>query len=1106
MAMSRFSRLLLAVLAVMTIAGLSIPEVSANATTTPDASSIHSTVPEHSGTSTSSGTHTFVIQAANSSFTDTGLELSVGQTVSFSSVGDGSCAEVDNPSPICPVGEPNGYALCSTYSFAPGPAGANVPFNSVAGKIGTSGTPFLVGKSSSQNVTQAGELFLVFNDCSPNTEGYVGNGGSYTVTVTVSSQLQVSLDATLPAGGVAVGQSVPVTVTVTAGSSALSSVNLSDLTIDASGSSSSSTGSTPTPILSVTSTPDGTTGFSLAANATKTFTYQLQVTATGTAAIGITADGTEADGTKVTDSAQTKIHVGAKSLTITLASTPGTINLPVDDKGAIGSKTVNVTVTFTNTTKKTISDVQLIGLDPIPQDKTQALTQLALPAKSIPATIGDVKAGAKVKRVFSLAVTVDGAYQWNALALYDDPSAKGGNGRSSAVGGPFEAKVPPLYFTSDTEPDNIYKQGGADWVRAGDSWFIKGTIKNESSYKTLCVLPLIPTFTGNAAGIGPHDVTVASIREDAPPFAGILKPGDSATIAMYVDTSVDGSTRGKVDFDPQAAVLDAGATCSIDTVGDMTQLGDDDKTIPDGTDEETVHVDTSNPIPLDRSWPETQLYLLGAIPGGVLHGLFDSAVGLEASAGDAVSLDNLYTTLNSLYPEQKAGEYALGAYQQLVTATDVIADYWKSATPDEQQSFVTQVESVLRRESGDFYKAALGTAADATKTELDQFEATYAKGDDADIFALYGHGIGSLGAQILAQIVLNEIGTSITQKAPALTAAFKEVAGSSVTITALKDMPASKLLNFTEMRNLWGLSQQDFDAFSKIAKEYDVLIGVRGRSPISVENIEEGAVWKHENLKPKNVSSIDIEYLGFPASGKGTVQFRTYSYSEEHALLTKIQAADLPAAEYKVVIDRLETRIGESKYIKTIQGFSKEGEINVGFNYADNGIDKTTSREIRKFTLVESTLEDGGTLYTPYQENLKYYNLRKTGTLPSRCKRLLGSVLCEVTGDMDGVYVTTTAGTAVPQDKLVKIYEALQKAGWQHPETLTWINSAGEFYFAAKEKILQGLQLGGEATIQITPTGNAYATYIDLAKSKLISPTNYYLDLVGGFTTLAKAG
>jgi len=411
----------------------------------------------------------------------------------------------------------------------------------------------------------------------------------------------------------------------------------------------------------------------------------------------------------------------------------------------------------------------------------------------------------------------------------------------------------------------------------------------------------------------------------------------------------------------------------------------------------------------------------------------------------------------------------------------------------------------MRREGTDFYKALVGTAGDVASAWLDKVQAAYASGDDAKVFALYGNAAGNVATQIAVQIALTEAGKTITAKAPALTAAFDQVAGSSVTIAALRDMPPGKILNFTEMQKLWGLSQEDLAAFAKIAKENDVLIGVRGRAPISVANLEEGAVWKHENLKPKNVNPIDIQFLGFPASDAGTVQFRSFSLAEEQAITNRIHAANLSPDELKVVLDRFDTRVAESKYLKTIQGYSRAGEINVGFNYADNGISRASTRRIRKFKLVESRLPDGGTIYTPYQENLNLYNLRKAGKLPSMCERALGSVLCKVTGDMDGVYITSTSGTAVAQDKLVTIYEQLQKAGWQHPETLTWINDAGDFYFAAKQKILQGLQIGGEATIQFAPDGKQYATYIDLAKSKLINSTNYYLDLVGGFTTLATA-
>jgi hypothetical protein len=796
----------------------------------------------------------------------------------------------------------------------------------------------------------------------------------------------------------------------------------------------------------------------------------------------------------------------SSAISITMVTTPKSLNLAVDKTGAVTPKNVSVAVTLKNTTKKTITGVQLTGLDPEPQDETQSLNQLALAKKSIPLTFGTIAAGASLKKTFTLSVTGDGKYQWRALAQYNKPSASGGNGFATATGGPFESTVPPLFFAGKLESDNVYKQGGAPWVKAGDSWYITADVKNVSAYKTLCVAPLLPTYTGNAAGIGPHDITVATPTQNAPPFAGTLTPGQSATVEMYVATSTDGATRGEVAFAPSGAVLDAGQTCNADTYANLKPLASDDITIPKDTADFTVHVDTSVPTGTTNSPGVNALIFTLSMPIGALHTLFDSAVALKASAEDAISVQNLYSSLLSWFPPTAAAKAAISSYQQLVVADQVMADYWNSASLADKQNFITQVDSALRREAGDFWSAASGTVRDAAQGYMDQVTQAYASGDDTAIFSLFGQSTGSAVAAVGTQIALAEAGSQILAKAPALQAAFEEVAGSSVTIAALKDMPPGKVLNFTEMQRLWGLSKQDLAAFSRIAEENDVLIGVRGRAPISVENLEEGAVWKHENLKPKNVSPVDTEYLGFPSSSTGTVQFRTYTAAEESQILAAIKNADLSPADYKVVMARYQTRVGESKYIKTIEGYSKAGEINVGFNYADNGISQATTRQIRKFKLVEEPLPGGGTLYTPYQENLDLYKLRKSGTLPSMCERALGSVLCRVTGDMDGVYVTSTSGGNVPQAKLIKVYNELANAGWQHPETLTWINDAGDFMFGAKQKILEGLQVGGEALIQFAPNGKQYATYLDLAKSKLISSENYLLDIVGGYTNLATTG
>jgi hypothetical protein len=35
---------------------------------------------------------------------------------------------------------------------------------------------------------------------------------------------------------------------------------------------------------------------------------------------------------------------------------------------------------------------------------------------------------------------------------------------------------------------------------------------------------------------------------------------------------------------------------------------------------------------------------------------------------------------------------------------------------------------------------------------------------------------------------------------------------------------------------------------------------------------------------------------------------------------------------------------------------------------------------------------------------------------------------------------------------------ALQQAGWQHPETLTWVGDQGQFFSEGRQKILKGLK------------------------------------------------
>jgi hypothetical protein len=140
------------------------------------------------GTSSASASiHTYVISALKPTFTDTGLDIPAGSSVSLSVAGNATCHA--GGSSDCPIGDPNGVFICAKNPYypgeGPGPAGASINYDSLDAKIAKNGQPFVVGTSKTLTEPTGGELYLVFNDCG--SSAYVDNAGQDTVTVTVAS-------------------------------------------------------------------------------------------------------------------------------------------------------------------------------------------------------------------------------------------------------------------------------------------------------------------------------------------------------------------------------------------------------------------------------------------------------------------------------------------------------------------------------------------------------------------------------------------------------------------------------------------------------------------------------------------------------------------------------------------------------------------------------------------------------------------------------------------------------------------------------------------------------------------------------------------------------
>ena len=260
-----------------------------------------------------------MVSATSASWVNTGVSVESGQSATLKVVsGNGTCHVPDAYG--CVTGQPQraSSSLCSDLGDqVAGPAGADIPWGAMVGRIGATGRPFLIGHGVT--LRGQGDVYLIYNDCGtgPVGSGYRDNAGAFTVSVNVS-------------GG---------------------------------------------------------------------------------------------------------------ELSVAVSATPSKIQVPSAEQLAKGASAVklSVKVTFTNTSKVAIEGVQLLSLVPVPVDHTQALKKLAFPDSQFPMKLGTFAPGSFATRSFTLDVSRgSGIYQIEALALYDDPSAQGGNARAFAVGGQFE--------------------------------------------------------------------------------------------------------------------------------------------------------------------------------------------------------------------------------------------------------------------------------------------------------------------------------------------------------------------------------------------------------------------------------------------------------------------------------------------------------------------------------------------------------------------------------------------------------------------------------------------------------------------------------------------
>lgn len=266
-----------------------------------------------------------------------------------------------------------------------------------------------------------GRSFTATQTVTENSTGFSHTIATVTATRDVEPSLTVAVSANVPQAGLGLRKMTDVTVLVSAVGGTVDGISLGS-------------GLGVSPELEVTASPSDASGFSLTDGQSKTLTYTVKGAKAGPATATATATGTDG-GATITGTGSAPIKVGGPVLQITVTGTPACIST------AGRSQEVAVKVTVRNVGEQLAENVKIISMTAVPVDHTQALEKLRFDPNYFPFVnpTGAIEPNGKWATTLRLpAGTGNGAYEVEALGLFDDPSAAGGNGRLFAVGAPFE--------------------------------------------------------------------------------------------------------------------------------------------------------------------------------------------------------------------------------------------------------------------------------------------------------------------------------------------------------------------------------------------------------------------------------------------------------------------------------------------------------------------------------------------------------------------------------------------------------------------------------------------------------------------------------------------
>lgn len=822
--------------------------------------------------------------------------------------------------------------------------------------------------------------------------------------------------------------------------------------------------------------------------------YVLRVVAPGAVTLKSSATGLCPTGETVTSVPQPReITLTADVLDVKVELEPAVIDLEEDEDAVPIPQDVTATVTIKNIHSQPLEAVRLIDLRARPREIPPPLPPpLAVlggpfsPAGPVadPSELGTLDPGETVVRTYDLRAQGAGTID---VTAYASGALPGSTERLTSSGTKKIDIKDDVLFVLDTDIESVGFVGADPIVPGGSSWRVVGTIENRSKEETL-VVQLSPELVGNASYAQPiPDGTTAPDAQCAVGIVRELEPEEVVPFRAPVRTEENGGTRGIVTYRPRVWIKnDDGSRTLIHDERATPALLDDRVVVTDGSGEHMVRVDTSDETPRQPFADE----VVGHFLVGTVDGLGTFAEGiwnLVEMAGQAVAV--------VLSPWEYPERFSRGAH----LLSDFITSAFRGLSDLDREQFFAEVGAGLE---------AAGMAWDQINLGIEQYFTTlttaWETGDSATVARFWGEIAGeNPDLAIGFAFSVCKLGAKGARYAGRGLAGFKASEAASLEARVAAGVRALKPwddISAAARAQLFGIDPASDEVFRKFAAKGFVL-AVRRRGSRAIAKLRPPArfVTKPYHLKAKNVSDIDVDWLGFPGDRLDEVLIKEPPpWAEVRARLLD-QEPDVIEEVRLRWQTRAEEWWGKGVDDAGVGGDFAKSERAQWQRHQEGGIPYNK-------TSIEGQVDNFDKGVVPPEDLEQVLKQFETETLAGTDGREVLVAKIEgkgVTGDIDPMYIGRPDGRGfqdLTDAERLEVYKLFRDLGFQHPESATWKNAKVNAYF--EEFSIHNPSR--EALAMYHPDGRVVAAFFDPGKSWLNPSTwkSFYMFFRGGTTMM----